>query len=253
MILVDANNYIKRIYHSGQDPYEMFLNFIDSRRDQRIEVVCDTSTSREARREIYPDYKKGRNTDSDPVYFTIYDNIVTIAQHFDNCVVVKVNRGEADDYIMTRAESGDTVISNDKDLWPLVGRDVSILIAGSTKVDRQLIESKFHYPDPELIYVNKALVGDSSDKIKGKMRFGKAAYAKLTREQLYYIKDRLETNGTGMAQGDDDLDALANDESVKLSWKLVNQMDCEVVTLPTIHTPLQDFLDANDINILGSV
>ncbi len=247
MILIDANNYIKRIYHGGQDPYEMFLNLVHGYGNEVIEVVCDTKTSRQARRDIYPDYKKGRIINEDPVFFTIYNNIITIARHFGNIEVVEVTQCEADDYIMGKAKAGDTVISNDKDLWPLVASGVKVLIAGTTKVDRQLIETKFYYPDPELIYVNKALVGDSSDKIKGKVRFGKAAYAKLSVEDCFYIRNRFMGDKSGT---NTDLNLLADDESAKLSWTLVNQLPPIVKRLTKIETPLQDFLDANGINLL---
>lgn len=250
MILIDANNYIKRIYHGGQDPYELFLDLVHNHGNEKIEVVCDTKSSREARREIYPNYKVGRQINEDPVFFTIYNNIILIARHFSNIKVIEVVQCEADDYIMGKAKAGDTVISNDKDLWPLVAKDVKILIAGTTKVDRQLIETKFYHPDPELIYVNKALVGDASDKIKGKVRFGKAAYAKLTKDELYYIRKRLMGDKTGCK---DELNLLADDESVKLSWILVNQLPTKVRVLPQAEGKLQDFLDANGINLLENM
>lgn len=250
MIRIDANNYIKRIYHSGQDPYELFLNLIRSFGAESIEVVCDTSTSRAARREIYPDYKKGSNLVEDPVYFTIYSNIINIACHFSNITVVEVTQCEADDYIMGKSKPNDTVISNDKDLWPLVGNKVRVLIAGTTKVDRQLIETKFHYPEPELIYVNKALVGDSSDKIKGKKGFGKAAYAKLSREDCFYLRNRFMGDKSGL---DECLNLLADDESAKLSWTLVNQLPYKSHVLGKIMTPLQDFLDETGIQLLEDI
>jgi len=249
MLLIDANNYIKRIYHSGQDPYELFLDLLHKYSSETIEVVCDTASSRLARRAIYPDYKKGRKFGDDPVFFTIYDNIIAIARHFKNVKVIEVIEAEADDYIMSVANSGDIVISNDKDLWPLVDKGVKILIAGSTMVDTQLIETKFHHPDPGLIYIYKSLVGDPSDRIKGKVRFGIAAYKKLSTDDLYYIKGRLE----GVEATNPELDKLADDESVRLSWKLVNQLSTKIGILQSINTPLQDFLDEKGITLLENM
>lgn len=250
MVFIDANNYIKRIYHGGQDPYELFLNLVHSYGDEPIFMVCDTKSSRLARREIYPDYKIGRQINEDPVFFTIYNNVIVIARHFSNVKVIEVTQAEADDWIMGKAKEGDTVISNDKDLWPLVAKGVRILIAGTTKVDEQLIEVKFYHPDPDLIYVNKALVGDTSDKIKGKVRFGKAAYAKLSKADLYYIRRRLLGDKSGC---EDSLNLLADDASVKLSWTLVNQLPTIIRELPVAEGNLQDFLDANGINLLENM
>ena len=103
-----------------------------------------------------------------------------------NVKVIEMLSGEADDYISCRAEQYDSVLSNDKDLWPLLDKGVNILVNATTKVDAALVQVKFN-ASAKHIYLYKALVGDPSDKIPGKRGFGKAAWAKLdyTDRELY--------------------------------------------------------------------
>ena len=210
-LLIDVNNYLKRIYHGGGDPYGLFTGLMNKNTTSEVILVCDTFTSRKHRKDILDTYKAGRPQGDDPIYWELYNNAITIGRHYPNASVIKVTHGEADDYILLNAKAGDDVISNDKDLWPLIAKDVNILLNATSKVDRQLIEVKFFYPDPELIVAYKCLVGDSSDKIIGKFRFGIAAYKKLSKEYLYDFLACLESNK----------EHELIDENVKTSYALV--------------------------------
>ena len=241
MVFIDAHNYIKRMYHAGVDPYEMFIDLVHKYSNTSITVVCDTATSRNYRRSIHPGYKAGRTSSDDNVYFTVYNNIINIARHFENIIVAEITEGEADDYINSKAVMGDIVISNDKDLWPLVANFVAIYTNGTTKVDNQLIEQKFIHPEPEFILAYKSLVGDPSDKIPGKRGFGAAAYAKLSKTEIKEVLNCL---------ANDLPNDLVNDQ-VKMSYNLAAPWsDFKVSYLSGIQTDLQDFLDANNIMLL---
>lgn len=211
-VLIDANNYLKRAYHGGGDPYALWFGLMNKYAGEDVEVVCDTFTSRKYRKAIFPSYKKGRSQADDPIYWELYNNCIDIATYYDKTTIYKVYDGEADDYIYSQAYAGDIVISNDKDLWPLVGLGVTVLINATTKVDRALIQMKFIQPNPEYIIVYKSLVGDPSDNIKGKRGFGPKAYEKLTIEEIENIKYALT-------------ECLSNDlidESVRTSYILAS-------------------------------
>jgi 5'-3' exonuclease len=118
--------------------------------------------------------------------------------------------GEADDYLFGETHENDIVISNDKDLWPLVIRRVKILLNASTAVDEDLIWQKFKCT-PHHIRLYKALVGDPSDKIPGKRGFGPAAWDKL--------EDRTALSRAFMS-GNCKYDTNLMTEQACMSWKL---------------------------------
>jgi hypothetical protein len=192
MTFIDAHNYIKRVYHGGGNPYTLFHNLLLNNTKDRVLIVCDGPDSRKYRKDIHPGYKAGRDSGEDPIYWEVYNNCKEMALLFKNVGLIEMTAGEADDYIAFNAAKGDTVISNDRDLWPLVKNGVDILLNATTKVDIQAIDQKFNVEDPELIYLYKALVGDPSDKIPGKRGFGAKAWGKMPYEDkklyLHYAK-----------------------------------------------------------------
>lgn len=175
---IDANNLLKRYYHGGEYPYTIWVaslrRAIAQSGAENTIVVCDTATSRQYRRAICGKYKEGRDVESDPVFFQMFDDCINIASTL-KCTVVKVHKGEADDYIHKFAESGDQVWSNDRDLWTLLARNVSIYVMANTKVTPDMLWQKFKTYLPEEVLLYKALVGDPSDNIAGKRGFGPAA------------------------------------------------------------------------------
>ena len=238
-VLIDANNYLKRAYHGGGDPYALWFGLMNKYTADEVFVVCDTFSSRKYRKNIFPDYKKGRKQDDDPIYWELYNNCIEIASYYSKTTIAEVFEGEADDYIACTAQTGDIVISNDKDLWPLVGKGVNVLVNATTKVDRDLIQTKFVHPNPEYIVVYKALVGDPSDNIKGKRGFGIKAYEKLAVDYIESIKICLE-------KGYDD--ELIND-SVRTSYKLaMPYLGCKADTeYFRAYSSLQDFCKSKGI------
>jgi len=214
MIFIDTHNYIKRIYHGGGSPYSLFHNLLLKYADEQIVLVCDGPKSRDYRRSIYANYKSGRNTGDDPVYFDVYNNCKTMALLFPNVTIINMTDGEADDYILARAMDGDTVISNDKDLWPLILKNVKILLNATTKVTQELIDMKFN-ACAKHITLYKALVGDPSDKIPGKAGYGISAWKKMDYE------DRSEYSYMFMI-GRCDYDPKFMTDLSCISWKLAS-------------------------------
>lgn len=214
MIYVDAHNLIKRNYHGGGNPYSLFYNLLLKPGEKT--VVCDSPTSRDYRRAIYSGYKAGRNSGEDPVYWEVYNNCITMAMLMPDIKVVSVTTGEADDYILCNASPGDAVYSNDKDMWPLVEpiRGVDIYIGNNTKVDENLIQTKFNAAAKHIL-LYKALVGDPSDKIPGKKGFGPAAWAKLDYKERSYL-----THFFDHWLKNDQTDGFYFTESSRMSWIL---------------------------------
>ena len=213
MIYIDAHNLIKRIYHGGGNPYTLFYNLMIKYQDKTVAIVCDGPHSRDHRKAIHPGYKAGRNQGDDPVYWEVYNNCQDIALEFANTRLILMDDGEADDFIADRATVGSTVISNDKDLWPLIDKKVNILLNASTKVDEQLVETKFN-STPGHIYLYKALVGDPSDKIPGKRGFGPAAWTRLNFEDRELYKHHFSIGNCRY-----DSDGLMTEQAC-MSWKL---------------------------------
>jgi hypothetical protein len=214
MVYIDTNNYIKRIYHGGGNPYTLIYNLLEKLKEYKIQFVCDTFNSRAGRRELWPNYKKGRDMGDDPVYFDVLGNCKDMAACYPNVTVIDVINGEADDYIRDIARSGDTVISNDKDLWHLIDYDVKVLLNASTVVSRELIEIKFNCV-PKHIHLYKALVGDPSDKIPGKRGFGAKAWAKMCYEDRELYAHHFEIENC-------DYDPDIMTEQACISWKLAD-------------------------------
>ena len=209
------NNYIKRIYHGGGNPYSLIYALLLKHTADTMNFVCDTASSRLPRREIHPGYKKGRDMGDDPVYFEVLENCKQMVLHFGNCQMTDIINAEADDYIANEANLGDTIVSNDRDMWPLLAWDIEILLNASTKVDLDAVYIKFNTRKPKHVWLYKALVGDTSDKIPGKRGFGKAAWEKMSDGEREAAYSALEN--------DEPLEPLIDDQ-VRMCWKLAKPL-----------------------------
>jgi 5'-3' exonuclease len=214
MIYIDGHNLTKRYYHGGGSPYGLMHQLFEKYRDKPCRFVCDGPKSRQARRDIYDKYKAGRSTVDDPIYWEVYNNIKEMALLYPKMEIVDMTWCEADDYIAFTTIPGDTVLSNDKDLWPLIDKGVTIYVNATAKVDRDLVEQKFNCI-PKHVNLYKALVGDPGDKIPGKRGFGPAAWAKLD-------FDARELYTQYFQKGRCDYDPEVMTESACMSWKLAS-------------------------------
>ena len=215
MLYFDAHNYLKRIYHGGGNPYALFYNLLINQAATEMEVVCDGRKSRNYRKNIHPGYKKGRDQGDDPIYWEVYNNCIELALCYKNVKVIHMDEGEADDYIALRADKGDAVISNDRDLWPLLNKGVAILLNATTKASYSDMFTKFNTKNPDHIYLYKTLVGDTSDKIPGKRGFGDKAWLKLSEPERVVLYKKLEN---GIA------DELLTDQAL-MCWKLARPFE----------------------------
>ncbi len=137
------------------------------------------------RREIYPEYKAGR--DAQPEDLTIQFPMVAELCEAFGVPMLEVPNFEADDVIATLVETAPAgtkigIISTDKDLMQLVGPNVSLLdtMKGS-RVDEAAVEKRFGVP-PSLLLDVRSLVGDPSDNIPGVKGIGEKGAAKLILE-----------------------------------------------------------------------
>ena len=221
MTFIDMNNYIKRIYHGGGNPYTLLHTLLLNLTAEPVYMVCDTASSRKPRRLIYEKYKKGRDLGSDPVYFEVLTNCKEMALLFANVSIIDVYNAEADDYIVEHADVGDDVISNDRDMWPLLAYNVNILLNATTKVDLDMMYMKFSTKSPKHIWLYKALVGDPSDKIPGKRGFGPSAWAKLSNEYRQKLYTKLIRHVSGQ-------EPIIEDEVINadviMCWKLARPL-----------------------------
>lgn len=134
----------------------------------------------EERKRIYPDYKKGRRLNEDKAeredYFRQLEAIREIL-HISGCRQIKVDGAEADDIIsiftfLLREQRDDVVIfSGDGDFHQLYGQRVMIFDPKKEMLGAGDIKKKWTVP-PGKILLKKALVGDSSDNIKGVPKIG---------------------------------------------------------------------------------
>lgn len=181
LALFDWSNVVARAYFAGRDGKylqllcRMLLNYRKSLKSFKF-VFCMEGKGTEIRREIYPKYKAGRGGQERPPEL-LYGTMMLLK--YLNCHVVRAKKGEADDaiaaYLNRRKEeiSKAMIISEDRDLWQLIGPRVHAL---TRKGEVSSNECKTLMSVlPENVLMHKALLGDSSDglprtpKIRTKM------------------------------------------------------------------------------------
>jgi len=146
-------------------------------RPQYCIITWDLGKSR-ARYSIYPEYKAGRRSSLTKKQLeNISWQVGTIKFVLKALPVkqVEVMDVEADDimgYLSKKTKGSKIIVSNDHDLLQLVSKDTSVYIPKTAKVvSDKNIESFLGIPrDRYVLY--KAIVGDSSDNIKGINKMG---------------------------------------------------------------------------------
>ncbi len=196
--LIDASVYVFRAYYSmpedmvddGGNPINAlygfcrFLgDFMEQVTPEYVAVLFDESLTTSFRTEIYPEYKANREPAPEELkrQFGQCRRFVT-ALGLMNCADPLY---EADDLIGTLVEHGrsmgrpSTIVSRDKDLTQLLGRDdVFWDFAGKGKLRYDEIPASFGVW-PEQIADFLALAGDAVDNIKGVPGVGKKTAEKL--------------------------------------------------------------------------
>jgi len=205
LILVDGNNLLFRSYYAtayngnfmknskgfptnGLFGFTNMINkILDEEQPTHIIVAFDKGKT--FRHEKYKDYKAGRIEMPDELkqQFPVAKELLTKM----GITYYEIENYEADDIIGTFAEFCEndpeytgTIISSDKDLLQLVTKTVNIKLLKSKDYVRYTEESfKQEWGiDPINIIDLKALMGDSSDNIKGVKGIGEKGALKLLHE-----------------------------------------------------------------------
>ena len=205
LILVDGNNLLFRSYYAtayngnfmknskgfptnGLFGFTNMINkIIEEEKPTHIIVAFDKGKT--FRHEKYKDYKAGRieMPDELKLQFPVAKELLTKM----GITYYEIENYEADDIIGTFAEFCEndpeytgTIISSDKDLLQLVTKTVNIKLLKSKDYIRYTEESfKEEWGiDPINIIDLKALMGDSSDNIKGVKGIGEKGALKLLHE-----------------------------------------------------------------------
>ena len=211
VVLIDGNNLIFRSYYATAYRGEiltnskglptnavyayiqMLLKIIAEEKPSHIMVAFDKGKT--FRHESYDDYKGGRNETPKELKEQIpYAKKVTRAM---GITVEEIENYEADDIIGTYSKKIDEevlVVSSDRDLLQLISPNVKMKLLKMK--DYVYYDEKSFYEDygikPIEIIDLKALMGDSSDNIKGVAGIGEKTALKLIKE--YHTIDNLYKN-----------------------------------------------------------
>lgn len=160
----------------------------------KVVVAWDSKTSANARRELYPDYKKGRIKPGEDFYAQIprlEKLVAALGWGFLEC-----DRFEADDIIGTLSLQADNdldangvcvwdtyIISSDLDMLQIVDENTRMyrILHGFSELeelDVPAVEAKYHIKKAQFLDF-KALKGDASDNIPGVAGIGEKTAAKL--------------------------------------------------------------------------
>ena len=196
--LIDASVYVFRAYYSMPDDmvdeagnpvnalygFCRFLgDFMENVTPEFVAVAFDESLTESFRTELYPEYKANR----DPAPEELKRQFAQCRRYVRSLGVMELAspRYEADDLIGTLVEHGrrqgrpSTIVSRDKDLTQLLGKDdVFWDFAGKGKLRYEEIPGSFGVW-PEQIADFLALAGDAVDNIKGVPGVGKKTAEKL--------------------------------------------------------------------------
>ena len=211
VVLIDGNNLIFRSYYATAYRGEiltnskglptnavyayiqMLLKIIAEEKPSHIMVAFDKGKT--FRHESYDDYKGGRSETPKELKEQIpYAKKVTRAM---GITVEEIENYEADDIIGTYSKKIDEevlVVSSDRDLLQLISPNVRMKLLKMK--DYVYYDEKSFYEDygikPIEIIDLKALMGDSSDNIKGVAGIGEKTALKLIKE--YHTIDNLYKN-----------------------------------------------------------
>ena len=211
VVLIDGNNLIFRSYYATAYRGELLTNskglptnaiyayvqmlikIIAEEKPTHIMVAFDKGKT--FRHESYDDYKGGRNeTPSELKQQIPYAKQITRAM---GITVEELENYEADDIIGTYSKKIETevlLVSSDRDLLQLISPNVKMKLLKMK--DFIYYDEKSFYEDygikPIEVIDLKALMGDSSDNIKGVTGLGEKTALKLIKE--YHTIDNLYKN-----------------------------------------------------------
>lgn len=256
MLIIDGHNLLFRMFYGL--PYSVknsknvdikaafgfiggIIKYVNKFNPDKIVVVFDSETSISENRSDYEDYKKNRiDYSALPDEENPFTQLPYIFKSLEHLKVEynEVQGNEADDYIASlcekyRNDNEITIISTDQDFFQLVDNNISVFNPrgkdGILYSPEKILEKLSVKPIQIIDY--KALVGDSSDNIKGVKGIGPKTAVKIL------------SNGS--------LDKILNKE-VEVDKKILNKLEDNVeiinrnIKLITMKTNLSiDIAEAN--------
>lgn len=179
-------------------------------------LVVEGVSSKVPRLQIDPGYKasrQGRAPESYAQFELLKDQLITLWRSFGATVVIQ-DCAEGDDtlgWLAHHIKSELVVRTYDNDLAVLIGKNqhgANIIV----KVGDEVNLNKFGIFESKYITVYKALVGDSSDNIKGIKGFGQKAFEsfflRFRNEGLAYLQALAESNSVENLEEDASKDKM---------------------------------------------
>lgn len=192
LILIDISNLTYQMYYGlgyykeNEDLESMVkntINLIENKIEKlqkqgEVYLIFDTVDDKNKRLEIYPEYKAGRNKRPETV-----DKVLDILANSNYNKTRKMGL-EADDVIakivIEYKDKEILIVSSDKDLEALLRPNVKIEQKGYIITEKDIKDKlKTNRDLMEFIQIRKALMGDSSDNIKGVSGIGKVKSLKM--------------------------------------------------------------------------
>lgn len=245
LVLVDGSGYIFRAYYALPPMFRsdgipvnavfgftnMLLKLIEDIQNEKggnvaIAVIFDAA--RETfRNKIYSQYKANRS--DPPEDLKPQFNIIKKVPNAFNLESIESQGFEADDLIASYTKKAKaegkkiTIISSDKDLMQLLGKDVTMIDPLKKKeITEDSVVEKFGV-GPEKVIEVQALSGDTSDNIPGVPGIGPKTAAQLIKE-FGDIEELIE-NANSIKQDKRRESILSNKELLIISKKLVTLKD----------------------------
>ncbi len=220
VMLIDSHAIIHRAYHAfpstlkekNGEPVNavygftsILLNVLNDF-DPEYVVCAFDSKEKTFRHSRYSDYKANRKVMEEDLASQI-PKVEEVVKAF-NIPIFRVARFEADDILGTLVNSSNlksvrkVIVSGDKDLLQLVGKDTFVYLTGNKYVkpkiyDASSVEEKFGF-GPESVVDFKALCGDPSDNIPGVKGVGNKTATQLIKdfgdlESIYENIDKIKS------------------------------------------------------------
>lgn len=180
---VEVEHEGKQVWVNGwQHGFERFTGYVVevmkrfNIQPHNVIMVMDGERSKERRKAIYPPYNSKRQSRPQETRTQFEMMQAEIIRQFRaiGCQFVTQDGVEADDIIayLSQELSGDcAILSNDGDMAALISDRVSLIVKGTLVTSNPLGPFSAKY-----ITLYKALVGDTSDTIKGAFRFGEQSF-----------------------------------------------------------------------------